>query len=481
MKPTQFVADTQLLENQNKAKALGVNIPAPQIAPTISANDLLKGSNPIDLTGTFTQPKATSYRGIVDNIRNDITTRENDYKLQQQKIAESEALFGDVANTSFKDVRQGLNSEYGLPDSLKELKDINLQLSDYKTDSELTKTKIQGAAGQTIAQAQRAVTQEDREQAVRSAGLAARAAVLTDNIETARTLINDAMNDAYADRETKLKITEKQLDRAYQVADENQKTILDQRREQMKVEMEQINEVKTAVSEAVLNGATQSEIAQLTDPNMSDEEKVALAQGITARGANQMRQLEIAQKQASIANTYDQINARRQALADKIASATTEQEKAVIQKTAASEQSLSIKALAEELKNSSGLGAAVGVGFKKSVVGSLPFVSGDAINGTPRADFEAKAERLANQLTLDNLDLMKGVLTDRDVNILASAASNLGNFSMSEAEYLKEVDRIIQTAERAITNNGITSEQAVFWGVLGEGEDETVNSIWNAL
>lgn len=184
---------------------------------------------------------------------------------------------------------------------------------------------------------------------------------------------------------------------------------------------------------------------------------------------------------ASTANLYDQILARSAALRQSQATATTEQDKLQIKATADTEQALGIKQLANELLTTDGLTAAIGVGFKKNVIGAIPFVSGDAVSGTNRVNFEAKATRLANLLTLDNLKLMSGVLTDRDIRFLADAGSNLGQFNLSEAAYKAEINRIIATMDRTISNNGMTTEQAVFFGVLEAGDAQSLDAIWDNL
>ena len=119
-----------------------------------------------------------------------------------RKLAEEQASFQSFAeNQSGFDIQNEQLERFGVtPEKLAELEDIELQLADRTTESEATKTRIRGAEGQTGAQAQREVTQEDREEAVRSAGLAARASVLQGNIETGRLLAKDAVDIALQDR-----------------------------------------------------------------------------------------------------------------------------------------------------------------------------------------------------------------------------------------------------------------------------------------
>lgn len=88
--------------------------------------------------------------------------------------------------------------------------------------------------------------------------------------------------------------------------------------------------------------------------------------------------------------------------------------------------------LATTLKSHPGRERASGF---SSILPSAP--GGDA------RDFEVKLERLSSLLTLDNLGLMSGVLTDKDIQILRSAAGGL-DVGQSEEALLGELDRIIK-------------------------------------
>lgn len=232
------------------------------------------------------------------------------------------------------------------------------------------------------------------------------------------------------------------------------------------------------------NGATPATLSQIM--SSTSREDVASVGGAFIQDPMQKLQMQaqresILTSQAQRANIYDQITARQTALREAELEAKSEEEKIQKKKEADADQALSIKTLASDLLKEAGLSAAVGVGFRKTLVGALPFVSGDAISGTERANFEAKAKRLSNLLTLDNLKLMSGVLTDKDIEILTSAGSTLGNFNISEKAYKEEINRIIEVMDRTINNNGITPEQAVFWGSLEPADVDTFNSLWETL
>lgn len=248
---------------------------------------------------------------------------------------------------------------------------------------------------------------------------------------------------------------------------------LGERERNIQVQLENEREKRQYMVDAAANGADQGTLQAIRNAATPGEAAVLAGPWVG--------RLQRMQAEASIANIYDQIASRRTALREQQQAAQTEEEKKQAQKEADTESALEISALANELANSSGLGAAVGFGFGKSVRGRIPFVSGDAIEGTDRADFEATAERLANLLTLDNLDLMSGVLSETDIRILETAGSNLRNFNQSEDQYRQEIGRIQSVMQRTINNNGLTPEQAQFYGIFDAGDTDVINSIWSSL
>ena len=80
------------------------------------------------------------------------------------------------------------------------------------------------------------------------------------------------------------------------------------------------------------------------------------------------------------------------------------------------------------LKSSPGLSGAVGAGW-----GTLPFLEGPP-SGTPAADFIAKFNLLKDTLAMENLNQLKGALSDKDLEFLRNTATSL-NLSNSEATF----------------------------------------------
>lgn len=107
-----------------------------------------------------------------------------------------------------------------------------------------------------------------------------------------------------------------------------------------------------------------------------------------------------------------------------------------------------VLSLATELLNSGDtLGNAVG-----PVSSWLPTFRGKS------ADFEAKTNRLKSLLTLENLGVLKGAISDRDMEVLSSAASAL-SLGMSEQGFKNELQNIINKMSGVISGGNNQQSQ----------------------
>ena len=91
--------------------------------------------------------------------------------------------------------------------------------------------------------------------------------------------------------------------------------------------------------------------------------------------------------------------------------------------------------LIDSIESSETLGAAVGPISRW--LPSAKTIFGEETTG----DFKRDVERLKNLLTIDNLSLMSGVLSESDIKILQSAGTNL-DLGMSEGKFKEELSRI---------------------------------------
>jgi murein DD-endopeptidase MepM/ murein hydrolase activator NlpD len=108
------------------------------------------------------------------------------------------------------------------------------------------------------------------------------------------------------------------------------------------------------------------------------------------------------------------------------------------------------------------------VGSKLANVQPMPGITPDDYN-----DFHATYSQLRNMLTLDNLDLMSGVLSETDVKILADAASAL-SLATSPERFLQELNTIQTEAYGDLLNLGV-KEQQLYGTDTGAGG---YDSIW---
>lgn len=215
-----------------------------------------------------------------------------------------------------------------------------------------------------------------------------------------------------------------------------------------KVEMDEIvamtntykdQEIATdeAISLAISSGeATPEEIAAMNNTSLSFADRKTAAYKVLGRVQETDRALDRRYKNAQTANIYDQIDARRKALV-KDAHELDKEEKVDMQNDA--KKAIQVLTLVTQLKNHERLGMGTGTSSK------LTFGFGG-----PLEDFNRTHDQVKNLLTLDNLGLMKGVLSETDVQILASAATKLDP-GLETGKYLQELD--------TIQNNIINSEK----------------------
>jgi hypothetical protein len=281
--PTPQELTTQLNAAQT---ALNAKTSAPAtVQPTVSANDLV---NPAPAANPPAPAVNTNDGSRLNNLVGNVANNTQTFiQSQSEEATRARELAGLLGTQTFDGAgeRERMGKELGVSDNLTRLTDIQTQLARQNTDSALTQTRIAGAAGQTLGQAGREITQEDRENAIRTAGLAAEASVLQGNIETASTLINQAMSDYYQDRQLTNQNMIQQLDYFSSVADKQTAQLLEKEKRVYEEDQRQIEYVKSSVDAALKAGASPAEINQLVSPQTTEAEKLALAQKIVGARA----------------------------------------------------------------------------------------------------------------------------------------------------------------------------------------------------
>lgn len=280
------------------------------VQPVISANTL--ANPPAKVTPPVPQVNTNDgsrTQGLIDNVAGNTL---GFIQSESENAKRRDEIAGLLGSETFDAAgqRTQLNEQFGVPTNLTRLTDIQTQLTRANNDSSVQKAQIAGAAGQTLGQAQREVAQQDRENAIRNAGLAAEAAVLQGSIETASTLINQAMSDYYQDRTLKNQNMIQQLNHFSGLAEGETKQLLEKERRGYEEEQKKIDRVIQNVDTAMSSGvASADEIRLLTDPNTTDEDRLALSQGIIARGAKRLYDAELYGKYLSNAVKQKELDA----------------------------------------------------------------------------------------------------------------------------------------------------------------------------
>jgi hypothetical protein len=233
--------------------------------------------------------------------------------------------------------------------------------------------------------------------------------------------------------------------------------------------------------QAQMDGAPTAVVQQMMSAKSKEE-----ALGI---GGQYIGALDREQKRASIAANYASIDLaerkfqyeqQKDALTAELeameAAGTITKEQAAQQTKV--EQALTLKDLVSQIRGHAGFNLSVGsigerlVGLEGGIAGQLyNYLSGQG------EGFDALYDQLTENLTLANLDKMTGVLTDRDIQVLRSAATRLRK-TTTETEFLGVLDEMERTFDRAVQENGLTPQQARFYyGVDDEALSE-IDALW---
>jgi hypothetical protein len=274
---------------------------AKAMSGSVSANQLAQPAPVAPVTEPAEAPPVD--RGVIDRAaqgtQDFITAQSAEADRLKQLRDEYGAISGEG---TLSDMFTQEQNRMGIPQNLRDLQDIQLQLADRGTSSQLTQAQIAGKAGQTINEAGRAITQEQRESAIRDAGLAARAQVLQGNIETASTLVNQAVQLAYQDRTLRNTNLINQINDLRGVVDEQTQQLLDKEQRKYEEDQAQIMRAQDAVDSATVSGyASPEDIKRLTELSGDPQAQAAYARGIVAQGAIDQRRLSDMAQRSSIA------------------------------------------------------------------------------------------------------------------------------------------------------------------------------------
>lgn len=429
---------------------------------------------------------------------------------QQGNLMNLDQLYANMADLGTRgEFTQRAEEEAGIPQLNTQLTEIENELMQKSLAFRREQERIQTTGG-TKAQVATILAEVGRKQNQELADLEVIRAARSNTLTNAQNLVNRKVELEFADKQA-------QIDALKFIYDENKEVLnkeddrLFQRaiaREDRGFEIAKQQYAQTEaekmryVANAAQAGADNNTLKAIQGARSLNE--LYSLPGIQNFALSKAEKLDMAYKQAQIDSVYDTINNRgieeynaRIEAAEKLAEGNK----------SATEKALAVSALATELQSASGLDAAIGFGIKKSALartgagaatgaavgaglGSVVPFAGTAIGGiaggiiggvtgalsgsgavagTSRADYEAKAAKLSSMLTLENLDLMSGPLTDTDVRILQQAATVLNDRNVSEETWISALNEATGAAERIVRNLGLDEEQQQFWGRTADG------------
>lgn len=280
--------------------------------PEVSAKDLVSPAEPMKLPeptlptlpSTFVENLAPVTKTADDAI---VRVNSDEAKLQNKLLG---SLTGrDTVST--RDVYQDtfdaeIERMTGVkaPEAMRRLADENIKLAQLQGKFRTAGQKVSSADGQSKVFEGVQLGELSRQEAVEVGNQAILVQALQGNMSAARQTALDTAKFAYDDEVMELDNLISQLDAITGIVDQQRQDIVDAEKAEAEARKEELDRTRTAIDTAILSGgATVAEMQKLTDLNVPDTDKQALAQMIVARTTGEDRNLDRA-------NTLSNINGR---------------------------------------------------------------------------------------------------------------------------------------------------------------------------
>lgn len=276
--------------------------------PVVKTEELINPPTQVEVPDPITAsaPSIAGASTIADAAENEITRIDTEESRQRDDILN---ILGDAPAQNTSRLRADSNEANGVNSIREQLSAENLRLTSLVNSFDSIDARIQSAQGQSSVRQSAQLGQLNRERAVEVKAQAAIVTALQGNYALASQQANQAVQDAQADRKAHLDQLDAQYDRLSGIVDEETQQVLNLQAEERQVERDFLKQVSDNVSAAVASGvASQAEIAQLTNANTSDEQKMALSQAIQARGSSETRSLERQRVNAQIRSSMASAN-----------------------------------------------------------------------------------------------------------------------------------------------------------------------------
>lgn len=417
---------------------------------TIPVAALGTAQTPLEL-GDTTEADVNERDALLFESQNAIKQIEGDLNLTREKMGSEE----EAAAKLIKDLGQrdaytaNLEDKFGLSDLESKLSGLNAEIS---AENRLAPARLLQAqkdaegTGLTMSSLSTRLSNRERDNAIRSLVLAAEADIVQGRVNAATARINRAVDAKFKPMEAELELRKFNLERIDKVVERTEtKLSTEQQRKYdqqvKKIEKDEadlaakkatIQEISTRISE---NGAPTSVVEKVLKAETAEEAIAAASQYLK----DPFMDIEMAIKSA-------QLNKLNKEIAQIGASSSGGKVTLPNGQTVDADAYNKAQTLIEQ------------VGKVKTHPGRTTgfLYNLRTFDGTKSKDFQQELQKLQNMLTIENLDLMSGVLTDKDIEILKGAATSLDQ-GMSGEGFDSELDNILGAAQNSI---GLVSAEA---------------------
>jgi len=427
-------------------------------APTLNATATPQIASPTTITSASMTPTtpstladatpATKVQGMMSEFTDTTDTYTKNLEAQSKALeAPKQTAFQDYLGQlqSSRGLNQLTSEAYaqkgGVDEITPELNDINDKIRREQLSMRRQTEAVMQGGGQSKAQAQAQISNIERESFAKQADLAVIQMAVQGRYDSAKEIADRAVSAQLEQQTNNLAILKfnyeenkeaftKAEQRAFEAAQADRENKLAQEREDKLA-------IKQFALSALQAGASTSEVQQAMGAKTLDE-AISLVGGYfrpkpAAVGSSKPSITEIDGKPY----VWDETTGQYVPAGEYIKGGGMD--------TAQQQQINDTIALARSLKRGDAVGksSAVGASWAKFV----PFGQSLGLQGD-RTAFENKVNTLKANLTLDNLGLLKGPMSDKDLAFLQAVGSSLTT-DMSEAEFDKELGKVITKLQGA--------------------------------
>lgn len=261
------------------------------------------------------------------------------------------------------------------------------------------------------------------------------------DIALAKDMVNEAVDAKFAPYREQNALYEAQLKAIQPFLTSAEKKQANAQQFKLNQAVKEIDKVsdfqKTILSNAISSNAPQSVINAISKGQSIEE--------ITKAGAGYLQsaadKLDIELKRA-------QLNKFNTELSAITSNSPSEQ---VVEKV---EATTTLKGLISDLASMKGQKGAVGFGLQKFIPGFLKPRDDQFLSGTPAANYEATFNQLKDALAFENIDKLKGAMSDKDIAFLRNIGTKL-SLGMTEKAFNEELVKLDTKMNEVLVKNGV--------------------------